>query len=148
MTVRNNNSKCVVCNRFICKEIHENLTLFDMPKQNTYEKSAVIYLPQYKARCRLLLEAEEDDGIWWFSPVNLSGMHKVNLYAFYRFGQRLKEAVTMPMQPILEQYERLDNFPKPDSLNALGCMEAVYASCLLFLEKTEGYKLAKSRAKV
>lgn len=75
-------------------------------------------------------------------------MQKVNLYAFYNFGLRLREAVSIPWQPILEGYEQSGNFSLPEDFKVLGPMEVVYASCLGFIKKTEGYKLQKSRAKV
>lgn len=114
------------------------------------KKAAVIYLPQYGEQLHhtLILDSFKDDEVWWFTPVGEFGMQKVNLYAFYQFGTRLRQAVTMPLQPILEQFERNDDFPNPENLQVLGTMEVVYANCLAFAKHTEGYKLPKSRAKV
>lgn len=72
----------------------------------------------------------------------------MNVYAFYRFGKRLKDVTSFAMQPMFEKHEWDKNFPFELDFPVMPTMEAVYANCLYFLEKTEGFNLDKSRDKV
>ena len=75
-------------------------------------------------------------------------MQKVNVYAFYNFGKRLVESVSISMRTIMEPHTMSGDYPEVDATTMLGSLEAVYANCLIFLEKTETCKLPKSRQKV
>ena len=67
-------------------------------------------------------------------------MNKVNVNAFYRFGAKMKEAMTVPLKPILEA-----NFAP--NLHVERNLQLVWTSCTMFLTKTEGYNLPETRSK-
>lgn len=90
----------------------------------------------------------DDIDDWWFYPIGDDGMQKVNVYAFYRFGKRLKEAGSVSLQPVLEQFEFNGQSPQIDATRMLAAMETIYAGCLVFLKDTEGCVLPKSCAKI
>jgi hypothetical protein len=81
----------------------------------------------------------EDEDEWWFYPVG-KNMQKVNVDAFYRFGARMKDAMSIGLEPLLKNGMIEASWVEKS-------LEAIYANCLIFLRKTEGYNLPKSREK-
>lgn len=65
-------------------------------------------------------------------------MQKVNVDAFYTFGASIRDAIMLPILPLLDEAD-FSKFPVEHSL------EKIYANCLIFLDQTEGYNLPKSR---